>query len=75
MLPRVSETKGKQTYEDHHLDEWQPAQLFIGENSCPRKKEGDFDFEENEDKGDDVEAYVELDPWRSNWFFAAFVGC
>ncbi len=58
--------------EDEHVDEGGGAEFL--EDGGPGVEEGDFDIEDEEDEGDDVEAEIELDPALAEGEFAAFVG-
>src|SRR4051812_21969835 len=83
--PEIGKTDQQDAEEEEHIDDGHSADFEDGgAELCgqvggaavgdgPGVEEGDFDIEDQEDEGDDVEAEVELDPAGADGGLAAFV--
>src|SRR2546427_4808644 len=72
LPPHVGQRHRQDRDEDQSLREGQPAEP--PEHHRPREQEHRLHVEDDEDEGEDVEAYVELDPRRPGRVLAALVG-
>jgi len=72
FLPSVNITYHKDEYKNHHLNKAEKLKLFIGYR--PRIEENDFYIEEDEEKGIQIVAEIELNPGLANGDVTAFIG-
>jgi hypothetical protein len=83
--PQIGEADEEHAEEEEHVDDGDEADVEDGlaelcgqvasaaEGDGPGIEEGDFDIEDEENEGDDVEAKIELDPAGTDGWLAAFV--
>src|SRR5688572_542306 len=81
VYPGVCQSKPQNQNKDHCFCNCKPSppaiglfdQLFFCKNCCPWKKQNDLHFKQQEYKGYNIEANIELRPCVANGFFPAFI--